>query len=135
MAANPPHRIRHTLAWWAAVLFVVSTAFPIAASLISIGARPQWMGVADVIIAFTWVFVVFGIETLTHEKPNDEIRKKSLTVYRAISIVPLALIVIYFLAGERVDWEVLLVGLGWRSWLAIYAFPNWLEAWRWRMPK
>jgi hypothetical protein len=94
MATNPPHRIRHTLAWWAALLFIVSTAFPISASLISERARPNWIGVADVIIAFTWVFVVFGIETLTHEKPSDEIRKKSFTVYRGISILPLALIVI-----------------------------------------
>jgi hypothetical protein len=135
MATNPPHRIRHTLAWWAALLFIVSTAFPISASLISVSSRPRWMGVADVIIAFTWVFVVFGIETLTHEKPSDEIRKKSFTVYRAISILPLMLIVIYFLSGDRVDWEILLIGLGWRSWLAIFAFPNWLEAWQWRTPK
>jgi hypothetical protein len=135
MATNPPHRIRHTLAWWAALLFFVSTSFPVGASLISVGAWPRWMGVADVITAFTWVFVVFAIETLTREKPSDEIRKKSFAVYRAISILPLALIVIYFLAGDRVDWEVLLIGLGWRSWLAIYAFPNWLEAWLWRMPK
>lgn len=132
MAAKPPHRIRRSLAWWAAVLFIVSTAFTISASLVSAATRPRWMGVTDVVIAFTWVFVVFGIQTLTPEKPNDEIKKKSYAFYRAFSIVPLALIVIYFLAGDRVDWEVLLIGLGWRSWLAIYAFPNWLEAWQWR---
>jgi hypothetical protein len=38
------------------------------------------------------------------------------------SVIPVLLIV-FFIAGDRIDWQVLIVGLGWRGWLLLYTLP------------
>jgi hypothetical protein len=38
------------------------------------------------------------------------------------SVIPVLLIV-FFIAGDRIDWQVLIVGLGWRRWLLLYTLP------------
>ena len=39
------------------------------------------------------------------------------------------LILASLLLGDRLAWDVLLPGLGWRTWLLVYAFPAWLTLW------
>ena len=41
-------------------------------------------------------------------------------------VVPLVLLVVFFLAGDAVRWHVLLPGLAWRAWLFVVALPSWL---------
>ena len=36
--------------------------------------------------------------------------------------VPL-LLAVFFIVGERVDWDVLVIGLAWRGWLLLYTLP------------
>ena len=61
-------------------------------------------------------------------------RNTSYTVYRSLGSVPLVLFVGFLLVGDRLDWDVLLVGLGWRAWLLISVFPARLALWT-RSPK
>ena len=33
------------------------------------------------------------------------------------------LLIGFFIAGDRIDWQVLIVGLAWRGWLLLYTLP------------
>jgi len=46
-----------------------------------------------------------------------------IACYRVTGAVPLLLLVIFFLAGPDVRWDILLVGLAWRGWLLMYSLP------------
>ena len=37
--------------------------------------------------------------------------------------VPLVLLVVFFIAGSHVRWEVLLTGFAWRAWLLMHSLP------------
>ena len=44
---------------------------------------------------------------------------------RILANIPIALLLLFFLAGDRIIcWDVLLVGLGWRFWLLCYVLPS-----------
>jgi hypothetical protein len=49
--------------------------------------------------------------------------------YRGLSNIFLALLVLFFLAGEHVRWNILLPGLAWRAWLLVLVLPSWLSLW------
>ena len=49
--------------------------------------------------------------------------------YRGLAGLLPVLLVVFFLAGDRVRWEILLVGLAWRIWFLIYTLPAWLALW------
>jgi hypothetical protein len=53
-------------------------------------------------------------------------------VYRGAANLLLALLAVFFLAGHRINWNILLPGLAWRGWLFVYALPAWTLAWRTR---
>lgn len=38
-------------------------------------------------------------------------------------MIPIRLIG-FFIAGDRIDWQVLIVGLAWRGWLLLYTLPS-----------
>jgi hypothetical protein len=78
----------------AGALLVVSTAFPVAASLLT-GPAPRWMGILDVVVAFA--LVCAGLF--------------------------LALLVVFFLVGDSIKWSILLPGLAWRAWLVGWVLP------------
>jgi hypothetical protein len=40
------------------------------------------------------------------------------------------LLVLFFLAGDRIAWNIGLVGLAWRAWLLLYTLPAWYTALR-----
>ena len=56
--------------------------------------------------------------------------RASYVCYRRAAYAPLLLLVLFFLLADRVQWDVLLIGLAWRAWLLLYALPFWLQAWR-----
>jgi hypothetical protein len=109
-----------------AALFAVSTAFPIVASLMPIEEAPRWLGVADVVIAFALVATGIYLVSRHQEPAGGRIAETAVAVLRAAASVFLVLLVLFFLVGDDVKWQVLLPGLAWRAWLFALALPAWL---------
>ena len=55
--------------------------------------------------------------------PRPAESRRAVALYQAIASVPLPLLVVFFLAGAYVRWDVLLPGLAWRGWLLMYSLP------------
>jgi hypothetical protein len=102
-------------------LFVLSCAFPIAASILATG--PVWVGRLDVVLAFTVAALALLIFATAYRQVDDAARLASYPVYRILASVPIVLIVIFFIFGKRIDWTILLTGLAWRFWLFCYVLP------------
>ena len=104
------------------VLFIVSTAFPVAASLMPEDAVSHVMGVLDVTVAF--VLVATGITIVSRTPPaTPETDRRAVGWYKHAGTVPIALLITFFLAGSHVRWDILLIGLAWRAWLLLYTLP------------
>jgi hypothetical protein len=105
-----------------AALFILSTAFPIAASLMPADAVARGMGVTDVGVAL--VLLATGIFIASRQPPaSPETDRRAVGWYKHAGAVPLVLLVVFFVAGSLVRWDILLIGLAWRSWLLMYTLP------------
>jgi hypothetical protein len=105
-----------------ACLFAVSTAFPVAASLLPAEAVSRAIGILDVVVALALVITGFYLVSVT-AAPDDVRADRAVAWYRVTGAVPLVLLVVFFLAGSHVRWDVLLPGLAWRGWLLMYSLP------------
>jgi len=113
-----------------AAVFGVSTAFPIAASIWPADALPTWVGILDVVLAFAAVGLAIRVVTLAEKQIGDRAIRGSYRVYRGLASVPLALLVLFFVVGDHIKWNVLLPGLAWRAWLLMYTLPAAIAAYR-----
>ena len=103
-------------------LFVVSTAFPVTATLMPATAVSRTMGLLDVGVALVLVATgVYVVSAKTPTTPENDWR--AIACYKVIGTVPLVLLMVFFIAGSRVRWEILLPGLAWRAWLLMYSLP------------
>lgn len=114
---------RLTLGRAYASMFVLSTAFPVAASLLPATAVSRAMGLLDGAVALVLVVVGIYIVSVNPTTPEESVRHRVIAWYRVTGAVPLVLLVIFFLAGSHVRWDILLVGLAWRGWLLMYSLP------------
>lgn len=109
-----------------AALFCVSTAFPVVAGLSkNTGAFPKWWGIADVILAFVLAAMVFAVMVAAQGKISRQADDATYRAYRVLTHGILVILVVFFLAGERITWINCLTGFGWRAWLLLYALPSW----------
>jgi hypothetical protein len=114
------------LAVAAAILFFISSAFPIGASLVRDTASfPKWWGVLDVAIAFVLAILAILIAAVVRGGVRKQDEDASYRVYRVLPHGILALLVVFFLAGDRVTWVNCLPGFAWRGWLLVYSLPEW----------
>ena len=114
------------LARISAVLFLISSVFPIAASLSKdTSAYPKWWGVLDVSLAFLLAILAFIIYGLASNKVNQSIEAATYRAYRILIHVIFVLLLIFFLAGDRITWINGLPGIAWRAWLLLYILPAW----------
>jgi len=114
---------RATTARLYGILFVVSTAFPVVASLMPAEALTRTMGVLDVAVAF--VLLAVGIYIVSVSAPvTPAVNARAVAWYRVSATVPLVLLAAFFTTASRVEWPVLLVGLAWRAWLFYYTLPG-----------
>lgn len=119
------------LACLAAVVFLVSAVFPVAAGLSRDTASfPQWWGILDVGIAFLLAVVAIVVMILAGDRLNRQTEAASYRMYRILIHGILALVVVFFLAGDRIVWINCLTGFAWRTWLLLYSLPAWLTALR-----
>jgi hypothetical protein len=104
-------------------LFALSTAFPIAAGLIDESRRPGWLGEADVVVAAITFLSAAVVATRGRVLVTDRHRVAAYHTSQVVfATVPL-LLAVFFIVGERVDWDVLVIGLAWRGWLLLYTLP------------
>ena len=104
-------------------LFAISTAFPLIAGGIPSVQKYRWLGVADGVIALALVVTAMAVASRTRLVVSDRDRLAALKVTRAVVNVIPVLLLAFFLAGTRIDWTVLVIGLAWRGWLLIYTLP------------
>ena len=114
-----------------AVMFCVSTVFPLAAAVYP-GAEglPRVVGVMDVIIAFALVIMAMLVHVRTKGKVTKEDHDAAYRAYRVLMHGLLVLVLLFFLFGDRVAWYIGLIGLAWRTWLLLYTLPAWYAALR-----
>jgi hypothetical protein len=114
-----------------AIVFVISSIFPVVAGLSrDTKAFPRVWGILDVVVAFVLVALAIVITALFDREVNEEIKQVAYRSYRVFINAILVILVVFFLVGDRVVWTILLPGLAWRAWLLFYGFPPWLAAFR-----
>ena len=124
-------RSLRSLAIATAVVFSVSTVFPVVASLSrDADSLPRVVGVMDGILAFILVGMAMILWARTQGKVTKDAEAAAYRGYRVLMHVIIVLLVVFFLFGDRVAWNVGLVGIAWRSWLLLYALPAWYAALR-----
>src|SRR5262249_44446550 len=112
-----------------AIVFVISSAFPVTAGLSNnTTSFPAWWGVLDVGIAFVLAILAFVIQALARGTMNRQAEDASYRVYRIVTHGILAMLVVFFLFGERISWINCLPGFAWRTWLLLYSLPAWFSA-------
>ena len=114
-----------------AIVFVISSIFPVAAGL---SANPEsfsrWWGVLDVVIAFILAALAIVIAARFERGVTAEIKLAAYRMYRVLINAILVLLVVFLLGGDRVRWTIFLPGLAWRGWLLFYGLPAWIVALR-----
>jgi hypothetical protein len=121
----------HRLAVTTAIVFFVSSAFPIVVGLSkNTGTFPKWWGMLDVGLAFVLAMLAFAIMAVARGKVNRQALDASYRTYRVLTHAILAMCVIFFLAGDRIVWSNCLTGFAWRAWLLLYILPSWFTAFR-----
>jgi hypothetical protein len=110
-------------------LFGISLTFPLLASTLTPALFPQWFGVLDVAFAFAFMLTMALINAASGGQITQHTVHLSYRIYRGAASLLLVLLVIFFVAGDRIGWSILLPGLAWRMWLLVYFLPAWLTVW------
>ena len=114
------------LAIVAAILFFVSSIFPAVAGLSKSKALfPKWWGVLDVTLAFFLAILAFIIMALADGSVSKDAADATYRAYRVLLHGILAILVLFFLFGDRITWSNCLTGFAWRAWLLTYSLPAW----------
>jgi len=109
-----------------AAVFCLSSIFPVIAGLSKdTAAFPKWWGALDVGIAFVLAILAFVIVGFAQGKVNKQAEEASYRSYRILTHGILAMIVVFFLFGDRIIWVNCLTGFAWRAWLLSYSLPSW----------
>jgi p-aminobenzoyl-glutamate transporter AbgT len=117
------------LAVAAAVVFCISSVFPVVAGFVhDRESWPKWWGVLDVGIAFVLVILVFAVMALAYGKVTRQAEQASYRAYRILIHAIFALLVVFFLFGDGIVWINCLTGYAWRFWLLLYCLPEWFTA-------
>src|SRR6516165_4384449 len=125
--APPLTRWGRPLAITTAIVFVISSVFPVVAGFVTDrDSWPQWWGVLDVTIAFILGLLALTVLGFTQGKPNKPAEEASYRTYRLVIHVIIVLLVVFFLFGDRIVWSNCLTGFAWRYWLLLYGLPAWL---------
>jgi hypothetical protein len=132
MAAESTNQFsRRLLAITTAVVFCISSVFPAVAGFVQDrDAWPKWWGMLDVSIAFVLGILVLAILALAHGKADKQAEEASYRAYRILIHGILAILVVFFLFGDRIVWSNCLTGYAWRFWLLLYCLPMWFAVYR-----
>jgi hypothetical protein len=119
---------RRSLALATAVVFLISSTFPIVAGLSGNTASfPKWWGPLDVGVAFVLAFLSIVIFALAQGNVDKQAQDTSYRAYRILIHGIFAMLVVFFLFGDRIVWTNCLTGFAWRAWLLLYGLPAWFS--------
>jgi hypothetical protein len=114
------------LALATATVFCISSVFPtVAAFVTDREAWPRWWGVVDVSIAFLLGILTLALLARAQGKVNQQEEQARYRAYRLLMHGIIVLLVVFFLAGDRIVWSNCLTGFAWRAWLLLYGLPAW----------
>jgi hypothetical protein len=109
-----------------AVAFLISCAFPVVAAFVKDPqAWPKWWGALDVGLAFILAVLVLVIHALARDRIDRQARELSYRAFRILIHGIFLMLLVFFLAGDRIIWSQCLTGFAWRAWLLLYALPFW----------
>ena len=131
LASEAPAIWGRPLAVATAVVFFISSAFPVAAGLTKNTASfPRWWGALDVGLAFVLALLAIVVLALAQGHVTRQAEDASYRAYRVLLHGIFAMLVVFFLFGDRIVWVNCLTGFAWRAWLLLYSLPAWLTAFR-----
>jgi len=76
-------------------------------------------------LAFVLAAMVLAVMAAAQGRINKQADDATYRTYRVLTHGILVMLVVFFLAGERITWINCLTGFGWRAWLLLYALPSW----------
>jgi hypothetical protein len=82
----------------------------------------------DVGIAFVLASPVIGIMSPARGRVGKGAEDASYRAYRVLIHGSFAMLMVFFLLGDRVVWANCLTGFAWWAWLLLYTLPGWLTA-------
>lgn len=119
--------LRRGIAVVTAVVFVVSSLFPLAAGFChDTSVLPSWWGTADVIVAALLAILTLGIFVVGQGRVTKADDERSYGGYRVLMHAILLLLLAMLFFGDRIVWSNCLPGFAWRYWLLLYSLPTWL---------
>ena len=114
------------------LLFAASTAFPVTAGLLNPVTPSRLLGVADVVVGVLLFVASATIASRRRGKVTSHDQIRAFGVSQIVFASIPALLIVFFVVGERIDWRVLVIGLAWRGWLLLYTLPYLISATRTR---
>jgi hypothetical protein len=127
VSVYPVNRWDRPLARATAVVFVASSAFPVMACLArTTAAFPSWYGGLDITLAFLLASLAIMVIGRGHGRIDQRIINETYRAYRALIHVILVMVVVFHVAGDRINWIDCAPGFAWRAWLLLYALPSWI---------
>ena len=112
-----------------AIMFFASLIFAVVAGLShNTTSFPSWWGPLDVGLSFVLATLVISLMAATKGKVGRRVEEMTYRSYRILIHVTFAMLLLFFLAGNRIIWINCLTGFSWRFWLLMYSLPNWIAA-------
>src|SRR5262245_24476133 len=122
---------RRQLAMATAAVFGVSSMFPaVAAFVTNTASWPAWWGQVDVWLAFVLAVLAFMVIGATRGMVDKVAEDSSYRAYRILIHGIFAMLLVFFIFGDRIIWIQCLTGFAWRAWLLLYSLPAWFTALR-----
>ena len=114
-----------------AVVFCISSVFPVVAAFVTNTASwPAWWGRVDVGLAFVLAVLAFTVVGATRGLVDKQAEDSSYHAYRILTHGIFAMLLVFFIFGDRIIWTQCLTGFAWRAWLLLYSLPAWFTALR-----
>ncbi|HEX4628868.1 MAG TPA: hypothetical protein VH137_08770 [Gemmatimonadales bacterium] len=111
------------------MVFAVSLVFPITAALLrDTSSFPRWWGPLDVAVAFVLAVLAIALIAVAERGVTRQAQDATYRAYRVLLHGILALVLVFFVAGDRIRWPYGLLGVAWRTWLLLYSLPAWYAA-------
>lgn len=104
-------------------LCTLSTVFPIVAGILNSASPPRWLGIVDVTVAALFFGSAAWVASRTRDRVVDRDRAAAFRLSQWWMAAIPALLGWYLIAGPRVNWTVLVIGVAWRAWLLHYTSP------------
>jgi hypothetical protein len=104
----------------------LSTLVPIWAA-VTPSEPPLAPKVIDGVLAIILALLLVALHQLVGRAVAPETKAKAFDICKWVAVLPLLLFVIYA-RWPSLKWDVLLIGLGWRSWYLVTVLPFVLEA-------